>query len=186
MMHASPSARKPFFRAIVALGGNLGATPEDVTAKDVPARFASARSMLDARADTRVAASSLLYRSPPLGPADQPDYHNAVILLETRLPPETLLAAMQAIEQAHGRIRTGVRWGPRTLDLDLVAHHDAVMDGDRLTLPHPRMHERMFVLQPLCDIWPDWTHPRLGRTARELMQTLLAEGCPPLLHGRPW
>ncbi len=163
--------------AIVALGGNLG---------DVIACFRQARAALGSLPDTRLTAVSLLYRTPPLGPAGQPDYLNAAIKLATRLAPEALLDAMQAIETAHGRDRSGPRWGPRTLDLDLIAHHDAVMDTPSLTLPHPRMHERLFVLEPVCDIWPEWRHPRLQRTACELRDALLAAGAQPLPPGRPW
>jgi len=163
--------------AIIALGGNLG---------DVIVCFRKARAALDNLPDTRLTAVSLLYRTPPLGPPGQPDYLNAALRLATRLAPCALLKAMQAIETAHGRDRAGPRWGPRTLDLDLIAHHDAVMDAPSLTLPHPRMHERLFVLEPVCDIWPDWRHPRLQRTARELRDALLASGARPLPPGRPW
>ncbi len=164
-------------RAVIALGGNLG---------DVPAAFAGARAMLDTLEGTDVLAISPCYVSPPLGPPGQPDYRNAVLMVRTRLSPHALLECLQRIEHAWGRTRSGERWGPRTLDLDLIAHHDAVMRTASLTLPHPRMHKRMFVLQPLCDIWPEWRHPWLKRTARELMDALRMAGASMLPPGSPW
>jgi 2-amino-4-hydroxy-6-hydroxymethyldihydropteridine diphosphokinase len=101
---------------------------------------------------TRLIAASPLYRSAPLGPADQPDYINAVAALATRLTPIALLDALQAIEQQQGRVREGERWGPRTLDLDLLLYAEQQIRNDRLTVPHPGLGERNFVLYPLYDI----------------------------------
>nr|WP_296897041.1 2-amino-4-hydroxy-6-hydroxymethyldihydropteridine diphosphokinase [Thiohalocapsa sp.] len=103
---------------------------------------------------SRLEQVSWLYRTAPVGPADQPDYINAAARLVTRLPPRALLAALQAIERRHGRVRDGTRWGPRTLDLDMLlfgARH-AVWPG--LRLPHPEIHRRAFVLVPLADVAP--------------------------------
>ncbi len=118
-------------------------------------------SCLDGLPRSRCIARSPLYRSAPLGPADQPDYVNAVAGLETALPPAQLLAALQAIEHRRGRVRRQ-RWGPRTLDLDILLYDDLVQDDPRLTLPHPRLAQRRFVLYPLRDIAPGLTIPRLG------------------------
>jgi len=93
---------------------------------------------------------------------------------------------LQAIEKQHSRTRTGEHWGPRTLDLDLIAYNDTAMQTKHLTLPHPHMHERMFVLQPLCDIQPNWRHPVLKQTARELLESLAATGVPHLEERRTW
>lgn len=162
--------------AIIALGGNLG---------DVRSSFVGARDMLAAQQGIEIAASSLLYRSPPMGPQDQADYLNAVIAVRTSLSPSALLELMQGIELHFGRKR-GRRWGERTLDIDLIAHDDTQMRSHTLTLPHPGMQERMFVLQPLCDIRPGWRHPESGKTARELMQQQIRSGNMPLAEGVTW
>ena len=101
---------------------------------------------------SRMITHSPIYRSSPMGPADQPDYINAVAVLTTTLAPLELLDALQAIEQQHGRIRDEQRWGPRTLDLDILLYGDQQIDNDRLIVPHPGLGERNFVLYPLCDV----------------------------------
>lgn len=105
---------------------------------------------------TRLRARSALYRTPPWGYPDQPWFVNAAALLETGLDPLALHAALRAIEDRAGRRRDGPRWGPRVLDLDLLLHGESVISSETLTLPHPRMHERAFVLLPLAEIAPDW------------------------------
>jgi len=107
-------------------------------------------------------ARSPLYRTSPLGgPPNQPDYINAVAALDTGLTPSQLLVVLQSLELAQGRIRNG-RWGPRTLDLDVLLYDRLISDDPRLTLPHPRLHERAFVLYPLHDIAPDLIIPGQG------------------------
>lgn len=103
---------------------------------------------------SRIVARSSLYKSPPMGPPDQPDYVNAVAALETELAPLTLLEELRALERRHGRHRDGSRWGPRALDLDLLLYDDLVLQSPELTLPHPGAHERAFVLYPLHDVAP--------------------------------
>nr|WP_136251467.1 2-amino-4-hydroxy-6-hydroxymethyldihydropteridine diphosphokinase [Ningiella ruwaisensis] len=98
---------------------------------------------------------SHLYQSAPMGPKDQPDYVNAVCQVTTSLRPEELLDVLQAIEQSHGRERKGHKWGPRTLDLDMLMFNDLRLNTERLTLPHYGMREREFVLVPLFEIAPD-------------------------------
>lgn len=122
---------------------------------------------------TRLLAASPLYATEAIGPAGQPDYINAVAQLDTALTAYQLLSELQAIEQAHERVRS-VRWGPRTLDLDLLLFDGLISDDPTLTVPHPRMHERSFVLAPLADIAPDIVIPGRGHVAE-----LLAR-CPPL------
>jgi len=163
--------------ALVALGGNQG---------DVEATFVAARDALNRLPETRVIASSLLYQTQPLGPQDQPDYLNAVVALETKYGATPLLEAMHKIEHEYGRVRTGDRWGPRTLDLDLLTYSGVLSETEALTLPHPEMQNRQFVLRPLCDIAPNWQHPRLGRSAIELLDDLLESGLAPLAKGREW
>jgi 2-amino-4-hydroxy-6-hydroxymethyldihydropteridine diphosphokinase len=104
---------------------------------------------------TRLVSRSPLYKSPPLGPPDQPDYINAVAALSTTLAPRALLAELHRIEIAHGRHREGTRWGPRSLDLDILIYGELVLDTPELMLPHPGLPERAFVLYPLHDIAPD-------------------------------
>jgi 2-amino-4-hydroxy-6-hydroxymethyldihydropteridine diphosphokinase len=107
-------------------------------------------------------ASSSLYRSSPLGPEDQPDYINAVIAIKTDLGEHAVLDALQALESRHGRVRDGERWGPRTLDLDVLLVDDKIINTDRLIIPHPGLHERSFVLYPLQEIAPGLSIPGHG------------------------
>ena len=101
---------------------------------------------------SRLLASSRLYRSKPMGPANQPDYINAVVKLATELSPHALLDELQTIEQQHQRLRTGQRWGPRTLDLDLLIYGNQLLNDERLVVPHAGLVERNFVLYPLSDV----------------------------------
>jgi len=139
--------------AFVGLGSNL-----HNPIKQIGCALAALR---DGLAGT-LRASSSLYRSPPLGPPDQPDFINAVVWLDTPLSPLDLLDALQAIEHAQHRLRLQ-RWGPRTLDLDLLSVDDSIYVDDRLTLPHPGIAERAFVLVPWSEIAPDYRVPGLGR-----------------------
>jgi 2-amino-4-hydroxy-6-hydroxymethyldihydropteridine diphosphokinase len=152
--------------AAVGLGGNLG-RPE--------AAFRDALAGLRATPGVAVLAASRLWRSEPWGLRDQPEFLNAALLLETSLPPEALLARLAGLERRAGRA-PGVRWGPRPLDLDLLFHGGTVTGGPGLTLPHPRLAERTFVLEPLAEVAPDWIHPVLGRTCGRLLAELRASG----------
>ncbi len=117
------------------------------------------------------------YRSPPWPRSDQPDYTNAVVRVDADGPPESLLERLHAVEARMGRER-GKRWAARTVDLDLLAHGERIRCADHrspLELPHPRLQDRAFVLRPLLDVAPDWRHPVLGRTARELYHALPEE-----------
>jgi 2-amino-4-hydroxy-6-hydroxymethyldihydropteridine diphosphokinase len=119
---------------------------------------------LGALPGTRLAAASSLYRTAPVGYADQPDFVNAVAALDTELSPRGLLDGLLAIERDAGRERS-FRNAPRTLDLDLLLYGDATLEDDVLTVPHPRMHERAFVLAPLAEIAPDAEIPGRGSAA---------------------
>ncbi|WP_194437983.1 2-amino-4-hydroxy-6-hydroxymethyldihydropteridine diphosphokinase [Vibrio fluminensis] len=103
--------------------------------------------------------ASQLYSSTPMGPQDQPDYINAVVAIKTELTPLELLDCTQAIELEQGRVRKDERWGPRTLDLDIILYGNEVIDSERLTVPHYGMREREFVLYPLAEIAPNLTLP---------------------------
>ena len=122
-------------------------------------------SRLRAIRDTRVVCVSSLYRSAPFGGIEQPDFVNAAAALLTQLAPDGLLAELQAIEDQQGRERVGVRWGPRVLDLDLLVYGDVRLKNERLTVPHPGIAERNFVLLPLGEIAADLVIPGLGRVA---------------------
>lgn len=123
---------------------------------------------------TRMISTSSLYKSKPVGPQDQDDYINAVAQIETKLDPFGILDAIQVIENEHGRVRTE-RWGPRTLDLDILMYGDEVINNDRLTIPHSEMENRSFVLVPLIEIAPDCSIPTKG-LVNELLSKLDQEG----------
>ena len=132
-------------RAAIALGSNL---------EDPEAQVRRGFDEIAALPATKLIARSGLYRTAPVGYADQPDFVNACALVDTELAPRALLDGLLAIEKKHGRVRT-IRNGPRTLDLDIVLYGDRVIDEPGLCVPHPRAHEREFVLRPLLDVWPD-------------------------------
>lgn len=143
---------------LVGLGSNL----------DGPARqIETALEMLGRIQQTRVLAKSALYRSAPLGGIEQPDFVNAAALLETELGVREFLEQLQEIERARGRERGEIHWGPRVLDLDLLAYGGLLIDEPDLTVPHPGIGLRNFVLLPLREIAPDFEIPGLGRV-REL------------------
>lgn len=147
----------------LGLGSNLGRCLDSL-------RFA--RQQLAADPEMTLRASSPLYQTPALGgPAGQPDYLNAVLQLSTSLPPQQLLLRCQKIETACGRTRN-VRWEARTLDIDLLVFGDLCQEEEQLTLPHPRLHTRHFVLLPLVDLAPELIHPRLARSMVQLLKEL--------------
>ena len=158
-------------RACVGLGGNIG---------DVAAALRAALVALDALPGTRLLRASRFYRTPAWGVEAQPDFINAAAVLETSLAPRPLLQALLAIERAHGRERAtdGRRWGPRTLDLDLLLSADAVIDEAGLVLPHPEMHRRAFVLVPLAEVAADADVPGLGRV-QALLDAIGMDGIVP-------
>jgi 2-amino-4-hydroxy-6-hydroxymethyldihydropteridine diphosphokinase len=133
--------------ALIALGGNVG---------DVRATLDRAVAMLNEGPGLRVVARSSEYRTPPWGVTDQAPFVNAVIAADTTLTPQDLLARAQGVERALGRDRSHEqRWGPRPVDIDILAYDDVVLDTPGLTLPHPRLFERAFVLVPLTEIAPE-------------------------------
>ena len=143
--------------AYLALGSNLG---------DRKAQLAAAREAISALPETSIQRSSSLYETPAWGASEaQPDYLNAVLAVSTTLSPLELWQHTSAIEHAHGRARSSEKNAPRTLDIDLLLVDDIVMNTTHLVLPHPRMHLRKFVLQPLLEMSPDIQIPGLGAAA---------------------
>ena len=157
-------------RAYVGLGSNLG---------DRSAHLLLGLSALSRLPDTHLLRLSPVYETEPVGPP-QPPYLNLVAELETELAPRALLLEMLRIERALGRERRE-RWGPRTLDLDLLLYGDLVLEEEGLTVPHPRLHQRAFVLVPLLDLLPEGRHPLLGQSFRELLASLDTSGVRPLV-----
>ena len=159
-------------RAYVGLGSNL----------DVPVRqLRCAVNGLTQVPHTHLRAVSGFYANPPMGPS-QPDYVNAVAALDTHLSPHAMLSELQTLEYRRGRRRDGSRWGPRTLDLDLLLMGGVEFESERLTLPHPGVAERAFVLIPLLELAPDLELPG-GRALRTLLETVGQSGVQRLTEG---
>ncbi len=158
-------------QACIGLGANLG---------DAADTLRQAVAALAGREGIVVRAVSPFYRTPAWGREDQPDFINAVALVETSLPPRALLDLLLAVEAGFGRRRVeGERWGPRTLDLDLLLYGDAVIDEPGLRVPHPHLHERAFALVPLLDVLPDARIPAYG-AARDAVSVLEMSNIQPL------
>lgn len=149
-------------RVYLAIGSNLASPLDQVNA---------ALAALAEIPESQLVAVSDFYRTPPLGPQDQPDYLNAAVALETTLAPEALLNHTQRIELQQGRERKAHRWGPRTLDLDIMLFGDMQIDTPRLTIPHYEMKNRAFMLLPLAQIAPDLRFPD-GDNLSELLANL--------------
>jgi 2-amino-4-hydroxy-6-hydroxymethyldihydropteridine diphosphokinase len=156
----------PRTRCLIALGSNLGDRLDNLHA---------GLAGIDAADGIDVVAVSPIYETAPVGgPEHQGPYLNAALIADTTLDAADVLALLHRIEADRERQRV-VHWGPRTLDLDLLVHGDLVVDTPSLEVPHPRMHERRFVMVPVCDVAPDLAHPRLGRTMRDLLADLPVE-----------
>jgi len=158
--------------AFVGLGSNLGDRADNMR-----------RAVELLRDYAEIAAQSPLYETAPVGYADQGSFLNAVIEIATDMPAHALMAAMRDAEMALGK-ETPFENGPRTIDLDLLLYGDSVVEVSNLSVPHPRMHERRFVLAPLADIAPDAMHPVLGKTISELLTSLPSDGVE--LSGERW
>jgi 2-amino-4-hydroxy-6-hydroxymethyldihydropteridine diphosphokinase len=151
------------FVSYVGLGSNLG---------DRELNLLRAIAEIGKIPESRITALSGFYDTEPVGPVSQDPFLNAVLRLETALTPHQLLAELQRIENEVFRRERTIPQGPRTMDLDLLIYDDIVMESETLTIPHPRLHDRRFVLVPLAEISPDQTHPLFGMTAAELLRAL--------------
>lgn len=155
------------FTVFVSLGSNIG---------DKAGYCRMGIEGLAAAPRTVITARSRFYRTAPVDCTDQDWFVNGVVRIRTLLTPSALLARIAAVERAAGRERTGVRFGPRTLDMDILLFEDRIIETPELTIPHPRMHKRRFVLQPLCDIDPAIVHPVFREHVRTLLDHLDDEG----------
>ena len=153
-------------RAFIGAGANLGEPVRQIQ---------RALGELEKSPGVRLGAVSSLYRTQPMGPVAQPPFINAVFSLECGISPQELLALLLSVEEKMGRIRRE-RWGPRVIDLDLLFFDEAIISEQGLEVPHPRLHERRFVLTPLVEIAPDVVHPILKKSAFDLLAALPAEG----------
>jgi 2-amino-4-hydroxy-6-hydroxymethyldihydropteridine diphosphokinase len=168
-MNPPTAPSPPRRRAAVALGANLG---------DRRATLERALALLAPELGRLVARSSWLETAAVIHPEDDAAWHpaflNGVAVFATGLAPHDVLNRLHAVERSLGRDRRAETrpWQPRLIDLDLIALEEVVLDEPDLVLPHPRMHERAFVLRPMAEVWPDWRHPRLGLTVAELAAQL--------------
>ncbi|MFH1419161.1 MAG: 2-amino-4-hydroxy-6-hydroxymethyldihydropteridine diphosphokinase [Planctomycetota bacterium] len=160
--------KRSWHDAYIGLGSNMGRRKKNV---------AAALNALEITKEIEVIKVSKLYETEPVGgPEDQGPYINAAAHIRTNLSPLRLLAVCLNIEESLGRKRS-IRWGARTIDLDVLCYEQKVVATPKLTLPHPLMHERRFVMEPLAEIAPDLVHPMLEQTAREIFDSLCEPEC---------
>jgi 2-amino-4-hydroxy-6-hydroxymethyldihydropteridine diphosphokinase len=157
----------PYHIAYISIGSNLGQKDENCR---------SGIAALIRSGHTRLVDQSPLYQTEPVDYLDQEWFVNCVVKNETDLDPLNLLSILKSIERAAGRVKDSIRFGPRILDMDIILFDDLVMRAPTLTVPHPRMHKRRFVLKPMCDIDPDIHHPVLKRTMESLLRDLDEQG----------
>ena len=154
-------------RAFISVGSNLG---------DRLRNCCRGIAALCADASVRLVARSPFYETEPVDYTDQEWFLNAAVKIETDLAPQELLVHLQAVQREQGRSDGGIRFGPRVLDLDIIFYDDLILDTPNLTIPHPRMHKRRFVLQPICDIDGSVVNPVLGQTVKKILNQMMNEG----------
>jgi 2-amino-4-hydroxy-6-hydroxymethyldihydropteridine diphosphokinase len=153
--------------AYISVGSNLGNKLENCR---------NGIASLTRCADIRLIEQSPIYRTEPVDYQDQDWFVNYAVKIETVLDPLSLLNLLKSIELEAGRVPHAIRFGPRVLDLDIILYDDVVQNDSRLTIPHPRMHKRRFVLKPICDIDPGISHPVLRQTMLDLLENLAQDG----------
>ena len=153
--------------AYLSVGSNLGRKLENCR---------TGVASLTQHPDIRLIDQSPIYRTEPVDYQDQDWFVNYALKIETELDPLSLLKLLKSIERETGRVPHAIRFGPRVLDLDIILYDDIVLNDSRLTIPHPRMHKRRFVLKPICDIDPDINHPVLQQTMISLLENLNEAG----------
>ncbi len=169
MCGGAENAKINTMKYVVALGANLG---------DRQATLTNAVSAIAEQIGSVLAQSRLIETEPLIHPDDsqptQPSYLNGALLVKSSLSPAVVLEKLLAIEQSLGRVRSlsAQRWQPRHIDLDLIVADDLVLSSPTLVIPHPEMHKRRFVLEPMCEVWRDWRHPLLGKSTAELLDGL--------------
>lgn len=157
-------------RVFVGLGSNEG---------DRLANISRAVQLLGGTPGIQLMQMATIYETPPAGGPPQEDYLNSVVAIETALPPHELLAALKALERRMGRAPSPERWGPRVIDLDILLYDQQVIREPHLVIPHPRLPERRFVLEPLAQLAPDAVHPVLRKTVAELLEEACASSAKP-------
>ena len=161
--YSGPRGSEEWVQAYIALGANVGERENNLR---------EALAKIDATAGVKVTAVSSFLENPAVGgPPDSPAFLNAVALVQTDLSAGDLLGRLLSIEKELGRVRD-VKWGPRTIDLDLLLYDHLILSQEELIVPHPRLHERLFVLKPLAELAPHYTVPGLGKTVAELLDEL--------------
>ena len=165
MLVKTQKARVGTLKYLIGIGSNLGDREKNI------------EQALSSLEDCGVLLSrSSLYENPALlhpdNPEPQPDFLNAVVEIKSDLSPEELLEELQSVEEKLGRVRSQSPWQARTIDLDIIASEKLVLDKDRLKIPHPEMQKRLFVLEPLAEICPDWVHPISGKSINELISSI--------------
>jgi 2-amino-4-hydroxy-6-hydroxymethyldihydropteridine diphosphokinase len=157
---------------VLGLGTNLGNRLDNLQ-----------RAVAGLAEEMTITAVSPIYQTPPWGITDQPDFLNCCLTADSDLPPKELLIFIKNLETEIGRL-PGKRWGPRLIDIDLLFYANQIVKTEKLTVPHPSLHERKFVLRPLADIVPDFVHPVLGQTVVELLTAVPPTDITPYLDGK--
>lgn len=147
-------------RACISIGSNIGDRISNCK-----------KALLELERVSKIVKVSSFYETEPVGKEDQPEFINLAVIIETELIPKKLLSDLKQIENKLGRVRHE-KWGPRTIDIDIIFYDNLIIKEDDLVIPHPRAHQRRFVLEPLCEIDPEFVHPELKSTISELLQKL--------------